>query len=167
MRETWVRSLSREDPLEKQMATLSGILAGIIPWTEEPGGLQSGASQRVRRDWATKQENKRTFEISPQSTREQVQGLQKGVCAPQGQSVPSLEVQGASVSTEPWISSSVSFWGNLLWHAWCYCGCAHTWLVSTRRCSYHVDVCPLSLWAGRTQQSLVPGIFTCSWAFPA
>ena len=41
MRETQVRSLGREDPLEKEMATHSSILAWRIPWTEEPGGLQS------------------------------------------------------------------------------------------------------------------------------
>ena len=41
MRETWVRSLGWEDPLEKGMATHSGILAWKIPWTEEPGGPQS------------------------------------------------------------------------------------------------------------------------------
>ena len=41
MRETWVRSPGREDPLEKEMATHSSILAWRIPWTEEPGGLQS------------------------------------------------------------------------------------------------------------------------------
>ena len=45
--ETWVRSLSQEDPLEKDMATHSSILAWEIPWTEEPGGLQSTESQRV------------------------------------------------------------------------------------------------------------------------
>ena len=39
MRETWVQSLGREDPLEKEMATHSSILARRIPWTEEPGGL--------------------------------------------------------------------------------------------------------------------------------
>ena len=39
--ETWVQSLSREDPLEKEMATGSSILAWIIPWTKELGGLQS------------------------------------------------------------------------------------------------------------------------------
>ena len=39
MRETWVRSLGWEDPLEKEMATHSSILAWKIPWTEEPGGL--------------------------------------------------------------------------------------------------------------------------------
>jgi len=47
MKETWVRSLSREDPLEKEMATYSRILAWKIPWTEEPGRLQSMGLQRV------------------------------------------------------------------------------------------------------------------------
>ena len=47
MQETWVRSLGWEDPLEKEMATHSSILAWRIPWTEEPGGLQSTGSQRV------------------------------------------------------------------------------------------------------------------------
>ena len=50
MQETWVQSLGREDPLEKEMATHSSILAWRIPWTEEPGGLQSMGSQRVRHD---------------------------------------------------------------------------------------------------------------------
>ena len=45
--ETWVQSLGREDPLEKEMATHSSILACRIPWREEPGGLQSTGSQRV------------------------------------------------------------------------------------------------------------------------
>ena len=45
--ETWVRTLGREDPLEKEMATHSSILAWRIPWKEEPGGLQSMGSQRV------------------------------------------------------------------------------------------------------------------------
>ena len=47
---TWVRSLGWEDPLEEGMATHSDILAWRIPWTEEPGGLQSMESQRVRQD---------------------------------------------------------------------------------------------------------------------
>ena len=46
--ETWVGSLSWEDPLEMKMATQASILAWKIPWTEEPGGLQSMESQRVR-----------------------------------------------------------------------------------------------------------------------
>ena len=45
-----VRSLGREDPLEEGMVTHSSILARKIPWTEEPGGLQSMWSQRVRHD---------------------------------------------------------------------------------------------------------------------
>ena len=48
--ETWVRSLGQKDPLEKEMATHSSILAWKIPWTEEPGGLQSVGLQRVRHD---------------------------------------------------------------------------------------------------------------------
>ena len=51
--ETWVWSLSWEDPLEKGMATHSSILAWRIPWTEEPDGLQFTGSQRVGQDWVT------------------------------------------------------------------------------------------------------------------
>ena len=50
MQETWVRSLGREDPLEKEMATHSSTLAWKIPWTEEPGRLQSMGLQRVGYD---------------------------------------------------------------------------------------------------------------------
>ena len=47
MQKTWVRSLGKEDPLENGIATHFSILAWRIPWTEEPGGLQSMGSQRV------------------------------------------------------------------------------------------------------------------------
>ena len=50
MRETWVRYLGQEDPLEKGMATHSSILAWRIPWAEEPGRLQSMVSQSVGHD---------------------------------------------------------------------------------------------------------------------
>ena len=53
MRETWVRSLDWEDPLEKEMAAHSSILAWKIPWTEEPGRPQSMGSQRIGHNWAT------------------------------------------------------------------------------------------------------------------
>ena len=53
MREIRVRSLDREDPLGKEMATHSSILAWEIPWTEEPGGLQSTGSQKVGHDLVT------------------------------------------------------------------------------------------------------------------
>ena len=56
MQEMQVRPLDREDPLEKEMASHSSILAWEIPWTEESGGLQSMGSQRVRHDLVTKQQ---------------------------------------------------------------------------------------------------------------
>ena len=67
MQDTQVRSLGQEDPLEKEMATHSSILAWEIPWTEEPGGLQFLGLQRVRHDLATKQQmnnaGKKTVQI--------------------------------------------------------------------------------------------------------
>ena len=53
MRETWVWSLGRKDPLEKEMETHSSALAWTIPWMDEPGRPQSMGSQRVGYDWAT------------------------------------------------------------------------------------------------------------------
>ena len=58
MWETWVRSLGRENPLEED-----SILVWEIPWTEEPGGLQSTGSQRVGHDSATKQQSRTVFRI--------------------------------------------------------------------------------------------------------
>ena len=55
VQEMWVISLDQEDPLEKGMATHSSILAWKIPWTEEPGRLQSMGSQRVGHDLVTEQ----------------------------------------------------------------------------------------------------------------
>ena len=62
MQETWVQSLGQDDPLEKEMATHSSILAWEIPWTEEPGGLHKSVAPlaphngvtRVRHDLASK-----------------------------------------------------------------------------------------------------------------
>ena len=59
-RETQVPSLGREDPLEKEMATHSSILAWRIPWTEEPGGLSSMSSERVGHSLATEQQQPNT-----------------------------------------------------------------------------------------------------------
>ena len=50
MQAMWDRSLGQEDPLEEEMAIHSSILAWEIPWTEEPGGLQSMGSQRIGHD---------------------------------------------------------------------------------------------------------------------
>ena len=54
MQEMWVWSLVREDPLEKEMATHSSILAWKIPWIEEPGGLQSMGLKRIGHNWMIK-----------------------------------------------------------------------------------------------------------------
>ena len=56
MQETQVQSLGREDPLEEKIAIHFSILAWEIPWTEEPAGLQSTGSQRVRHSLAAKQQ---------------------------------------------------------------------------------------------------------------
>ena len=73
MQETWVRSLGREDLLEKETATHSSILAWRIPWTEEPGGLQSTLESdtterlhfdsNVRKDRQTLHANTRTWDL--------------------------------------------------------------------------------------------------------
>ena len=67
MQETRVRSLGREDPLEKEMATHSSTLARRIPWREEPGRLQSMGSQRVGHDRATSLSSVQTWFSSVQS----------------------------------------------------------------------------------------------------
>ena len=59
MRETRVQALGREDPLEKEMAIHPSTIAWKIPWTEEPGRLQSMGSQRVRDSLVTKQQQTR------------------------------------------------------------------------------------------------------------
>ena len=61
MQETWVQSLGQEDPLEESMATHSSILAWRIPWTEEPGRLQSIGSQKVGHDLVTEQHSRQIF----------------------------------------------------------------------------------------------------------
>ena len=65
MQETWVRCLGWEDPMEVEMATHSNILAWKIPWTEEPGGLQSMRFQRVRHDLVMKQQQQGLSTLCP------------------------------------------------------------------------------------------------------
>ena len=73
---TWVRSLGGEDPLEKEMATHASILAWRIPWTKEPGGLQSMGLQRVGHNLVIKQQQQQQLLLvspvlfSPRRTRE-------------------------------------------------------------------------------------------------
>ena len=65
MQATWIQSLGQEDPLEEGLAAFSSILACEIPWTEEPGGLWSVGSQRVRHNLATKQHQGATYNTIP------------------------------------------------------------------------------------------------------
>ena len=65
MQETQVQSLGWEDPLKEGVATHSSVLAWRIPWTEEPGGLQSMGSQRVGYDLATKQQQAYSITLPP------------------------------------------------------------------------------------------------------
>ena len=61
MQETRIQFLGREDPLEREMATCSSILVWEIPWTEEPGGLQSMGLQRVGHEWVTRHRSTQTI----------------------------------------------------------------------------------------------------------
>ena len=79
MRETQVRSLGWKDRLEKEMATHSSTLAWKIPWTEEPGRLQSMGSQRVGHDWAPFEEHERVLEEMMFRLRTEEVGQQMGV----------------------------------------------------------------------------------------
>ena len=63
MQEIWVQPLGWEDPLEMEIAIYSSILAWEIPWTEEPGGLQSMESQRVGRNLVTKQQHSNRYDV--------------------------------------------------------------------------------------------------------
>ena len=63
MQEMQVWSLGQEDPLEEEVTTHHSVLAWETPWREEPGGLQSTGSQRVRHDWATRQQQMYGFQI--------------------------------------------------------------------------------------------------------
>ena len=69
MQVTWVQSLGQDDPLEKVMSTHSNVLAWRIPWTDEPGGLQSLGSQRVRHNWVTKIKNKLKIILFPTASK--------------------------------------------------------------------------------------------------
>ena len=70
-----VQSLGWEDPLEEEVTTHSSILAWKIPWTEEPGGLQSMRLQRVRHDWVTNKTLKYIFKDPTETLREKKDNL--------------------------------------------------------------------------------------------
>ena len=69
MQEKWVSSLGQKDPLEKEMATHSGILTREIPWTEDPGGLQFIGSEKAGHDLAAKQQQSLRIKIICESKK--------------------------------------------------------------------------------------------------
>ena len=71
MQETEVQSMCWEDPLEEEMATHSNILAWRIPWTEEPGGLQSMGLQTVGHNWASEHTHTHTHTYTHMKEREE------------------------------------------------------------------------------------------------
>ena len=75
MQETWLQSLGQEDPPEKGMATQSRILAWRIPWTEDPGGLQSMGLQTVRHNWAINTYTRGKREVQNRSYPRAFEGL--------------------------------------------------------------------------------------------
>ena len=117
MWETQVLSLSQEDPLKKRMATHSSILAQRMPWTKEPGGLQSMELQRVRQDWVI---NTLVLEVLPAAAAA-AKSLQSCLAlwdpidgSPPGSTVPGI----LQAKTLEWVAISFS-------HAW-------TWNVKVK-----------------------------------
>ena len=104
----WVSSLGEEDPLEEQMATHSSILAWRIPWTEEPGGLQSIGVQRVRHDWAT--EHARTHLLSRLLISCcQLRSLQG---CPSWSTLPGPRLPTQRAWSSPWDPNPVNAWSS-------------------------------------------------------
>ena len=117
MQETQRQSLGQKDTLEKETATHSSVLAWEIPWTEEPGGLQSMGSQRVNHDLATKQQ-----QIFPGSELSGHANLSGSSAASQGwwENTPKLSSGGGLTSS---ISLILNFLPPLLF-------CFHSSLFS-------------------------------------
>ena len=122
MLETRVRSLGQEDPLEKEMATHSSTLAWRIPWREDPGGLQSMGSQRVRHDWAASLTHSLTSIIYHHSTTK-LEGL---LIFPSSSFLGVVEsVQNSCGNTRRIITS------------WCLLHCLLTKAVFQLDCDFH------------------------------
>ena len=123
MRETWVRSLGWEDPLEKEMATHSSTLAWKIPWTEETCRLQSMGSQRIGHDWATSLKVASTISYA-------CVGDQKKAINSNSYFQWSLWGLREGISAKHWMHSSGSVEVTTDWLALCLNSLAHhfTWL---------------------------------------
>ena len=143
--ETQVRSLDWEDPLEEGMATHSSILAWRIPWTEEPGGLQSMGSHRVRHDWATNTFTLQSFTYFTNLT---------------------LLISFISLITWKNLSQSPSLqeWAHQAFHEHCQFSSVtqlcptlcNPMDCSTPRLPVYPNLCPSSQWCHPTISSVVP-----------
>ena len=103
VQEAWVQSLGQEDPLEKGMATHSSVLAWRIPWTEEPGRLQSMGSQRVdTTERLTHTLSLRSRQVSFSSSSAELGG------------------KGRSVAAFPQLKAFISREKNILGSRWCF-----------------------------------------------
>ena len=146
MWETQVQSLGRDDLLEKEMATHSSILAWKIPWTEEPGRLQSMGSLRVGRDWATSLHLAtycRSVNISPVSLHIQHNAQLNEFSSLTSNTTPKVHEFRFSKppTTYPWMKNPCSFLGQDL-YIW-------VWLPSFTSAInfpfFHKYFCPYSL----------------------
>ena len=115
-KETWGWSLGRDDPLEKEMATHSSILAWEIPWTEEPGGLQSIGSQRVGHDWSDRACTGSRNEISLfpvwTSPGDVIQGAGPYTCGEQAGGSTICPAAGSLEQTHPILNVFSWDWGT-------------------------------------------------------
>ena len=108
IQETWVRSLGQEYPLGKGMATHSSILAWRMPWTEEPGGLQSMGLEKVRHDWTTNAHTHGSFIPAAAAAAKSLQSCPT-LCDPIDGSPPGSPVPGIlQASTLEWVAISFS-----------------------------------------------------------
>ena len=119
MLETWVRSLGRKDPLEKEMATHSSTPAWKIPWTEEPGRLQSVWLQRVRHDWATLVTFltpwKKSYAQPQQHIKKQSHDLPTKVCL-----VKAIVFPVVMYGCESWTIKKAEPWRIDAFELWCW-----------------------------------------------
>ena len=108
VRDTWVQSLGQEEPLEKEMATHSSILAWRIQWTEEPGRLQSRGLQRAGHDWATSLSGLPVHHHLPELTQTHVHRVSDAIQPSHPLSSPSPPAPNPSQhqSLFQWINSS-------------------------------------------------------------
>ena len=148
MQETRVQSLVWEDPLEKEMATHSSTLAWKIPWTEEPGRLQSLGSQRDGHDWAT------SLHFSPLPTRRLVPSL----CSHRILCFFQLLFYYPMLQLFPWFMHYLQcyYW---VWNCWMLNKKSIVWMINIR-----VNYCQICKMIGKTISVGLCSIWYETWS---